>query len=124
MDDFKPCLAHSGIVKSLESLCIKIEEKQIHADLKIQSILDSVQVAKHEMDRRLEGMNEFRSQLASQASTFANRREMELIIEKFEARIKPLEELRFISQGSHKASEYIVTVIIAAIVAAVSKLIF
>jgi hypothetical protein len=42
------------------------------------------------MERRLETMNEFRQQLSSQAITFVNRNELELIITKIEDRFDTL----------------------------------
>jgi len=52
---------------------------------------DSIKTAKVEMDRRLEGMNEFREQLEKQTSTFVDRKEMKLMETRNDERLSKLE---------------------------------
>ena len=51
----------------------------------------SIKTAKVEMDRRLEGMNEFRAQLEKQTGTFVDRKEMELMSTRTDERLSKLE---------------------------------
>lgn len=48
-------------------------------EVRIAALEKAVQVAKVEMDRRLDGMNEFREQLNTQANKFLTRTEYELL---------------------------------------------
>jgi len=111
-----PCIHHSGIEAQLKALCIKIE-------LQMDMIEKSINVAKNEMDRRLEGMNEFRNQLSSQAQTFISKREVELIMEKIDGRIGYLEKRGNVTEGSKVWSNHIITVLISVFVTSVVMLI-
>jgi len=111
-----PCMYHSGIEAQLKALCIKIE-------LQMDMIEKSINVAKNEMDRRLEGMNEFRNQLSSQAQTFISKREVELIMEKIDGRIGYLEKRGNVTEGSKVWSNHIITVLISVFVTSVVMLI-
>ena len=51
----------------------------------------SIKTAKIEMDRRLEGMNEFRAQLEKQTGTFVDRNEMKLMATRTDERLSKLE---------------------------------
>ncbi|RPI56165.1 MAG: hypothetical protein EHM49_00960, partial [Deltaproteobacteria bacterium] len=59
--------------------------------LMIEGQSESIKTAKVEMDRRLEGMNEFRSQLEKQTSTFVDRNEMKLMETRTDERLSKLE---------------------------------
>ena len=67
------CPWHSGIVVEIKSM---------------QKALD---LARKELDRRLEGMNEFREQLRMQASTFVTRDTSEVHYKSIENRLRILE---------------------------------
>lgn len=95
----------------LETLINKLCEKM---SIRIEALNESISVAKREMDRRLEGMNEFRTQLTRQAGEFIGKTEFKLEIDKLEIRLKVLEECLATSKGSSKWSDHIITVIIAA----------
>jgi len=111
-----PCIHHSGIEAQLKALCTKME-------LQMDMIEKSINVAKNEMDRRLEGMNEFRNQLSSQAQTFISKREVELIMEKIDGRIGYLEKRGNVTEGSKVWSNHIITVLISVFVTSVVMLI-
>ena len=103
------CLQHSGLVESITGL-----EK-------------AVLVAKIELERRLEGMNEFRAQLDRQAGTLGLKTEMATALEKLEAvtllrltqverDVKEIMRRMDVGHGSKAWSSYIVTIVMAAVV--------
>lgn len=51
-------------------------------DVKLEAVELGIQVAKIDMERRLASINEFRSQLEKQASTFITRTEHDFLVEK------------------------------------------
>jgi len=61
-------------------------EKKI--DTAIRNISANTENAKKDMERRLNGMNEFRDTLKDQAATFICRHEMDMAIESLEKSIK------------------------------------
>jgi len=99
------CVYHSGILE------------------KITALEKSIGVAKTELDRRLEGMNEFRRQLDKQASEFITKNEVNLRMEKMDLRFNGIEDKLNTLQneisekrGSRKWSDWLIMGIIAAIV--------
>ncbi len=60
-------------------------------DAKILSQEKAIALAYQSMEKRLEGMNEFRDTLRDQASRFVTRVELDAQIEKIEANLRPLE---------------------------------
>ena len=98
------CLHHSGICQSIKAL------------------REATDVARREMDRRLEGMNEFRAQLERQAGMFVIRGEMEAMVDKLGLRIDVISEVLHTIKtdlsklhGAKQWSDYIVTVILATV---------
>ena len=79
------CPFHSGMEAEIKGLCAKM-------NLRFESNEKQIELAKEEMERRLESMNEFRSQLTNQANTFLSRTEAQLQIEKVITRIVLLEK--------------------------------
>ena len=77
------CLHHSGLEKELEGLCKR-------TDLRFAAYEKALEAAKIEMDRRLEGMNEFRAQLDAQTRTFCSKDELRYEVEKIDLKIIPL----------------------------------
>ncbi len=112
-DPCKDCKAHAGIEVLCDAICKKIEEKEKIANIKFDALYEAIKMAKSEMDRRLEGMNEFRNQLSQQATTFISKREVELILDKFEGRLRIIEDIKSVREGSSRWSDYIITVLIA-----------
>ena len=100
----------------VKSLCAKM-------NLRFESNEKQIELAKEEMERRLESMNEFRSQLTNQANTFLSRTEAQLQIEKVITRIVLLEKGLNFREGSRHWSDYIITAIIAGVVVILSRLV-
>ena len=71
-----------------------------------------MKVANKVMDRRLEGMNEFREQLTQQANTFMPRFEFNVQHEKVVDDIKRIDATASEVAGGRKWTDYIITVII------------
>ena len=109
------CPHHSGMEAELKGLCAKM-------DLRFTANEKEIRLAKEEMERRLEGMNEFRAQLSNQANTFLNRTEAQLQIEKVITRIVILEKSVNFREGSRHWSDYILTAVIAGAIVVISKL--
>jgi hypothetical protein len=107
MEHKKLCDAHSGILEA-----IKAETEK--ADIRFQMIERSIKVAKEEMDRRLEAMNEFRAQLDRQSSTFVPRSEIEIVTTKNSDKIRDIEIEMGKTRGATKWSDHIIQVIIGA----------
>ena len=57
----------------------------------IDSMKNALDLARRELDRRLEGMNEFREQLKNQASTFLIRESYDISHKTLEERVRNLE---------------------------------
>lgn len=60
--------------------------------VELKSIQMALNLARRELDRRLEGMNEFREQLRAQANTFMTIKEYDIAHKELERRIRALEE--------------------------------
>jgi len=108
------CLYHSGFEARLESICAKL-------DLQMTAMDKALDVAKEEMDRRLDGMNHLSTQLTEQRAE--NRSQIEKLSSslfnlmesttKFSVRMEALERISNERRGSSKWSDHIVTVLIA-----------
>jgi hypothetical protein len=122
MTEFHTCAHHSGIEAELKKLCLLIEERKELANIRINQIREEVVLARTDMERRLDDMNEFRSQLTNQASTFATRHELKAEAEKLDLKLAPLLSQQNFREGSMKWTDHILTVIIAAAVMLVFKL--
>lgn len=119
-----PCLHHTGIVEQLKAICSKIEliEKMNEK---------AVETARHDMERRLESMNEFRDQLSKQANEFITRKEIELLWSKSDItfnelrkKIETLEDFQSERKGSLRWSDYSITAIISAIIFILAHFLF
>ena len=117
------CLHHSGIETELKSLCNKINLHMEKMQIQFNMIEKSIETARFAMDHRLEGMNEFRTQLSEQAATFVTKREMELIADKIDNRIIYLEKNKSLHEGSTIWTNHIITVLISVFVTSVVMLI-
>ena len=105
MDEKHFCDEHSGMCRS-----IKAETEK--ADIRFLMIETAVKVAKNEMDRRLEAMNEFRAQLDKQAAQFMPRKEIEILTIRNSDKIRDLEVSMGKISGASKWSDHLVQVII------------
>jgi hypothetical protein len=68
----------------------------------------ALNLARENLENRLEGMNEFRVQLEKQASKFITREEHEVLIRKYDEEIKSLNRAKDILEG--KASQLSVSI--------------
>jgi hypothetical protein len=96
-----------------------------HIESRIAALENATTIAAENMEKRLDGMNEFRAQLKDQANTFISRNEYVLTIEKLISDIKTLQLSKANLEG--KASQQSVLVaylisIIGIIIALISLL--
>ena len=115
MTDCDNCPRHSGIEARIDSLCNKLT-------LITEGQEKALIMATRDMDRRLEDMNQFRAQLTNQANTFATRIELKAEAEKLDLKLAPLLSMSTYREGSMKWTDHILTVLIAAAVMLVFKL--
>jgi len=80
-----------------------------YVDARIDEVKDAVKPALTSMDKRLDGMNEFRDTLKDQAARFVTREEMNLVVDRLRADIKELQLAKALLEG--KASEESVNVV-------------
>ena len=117
------CPHHSGIVAQFNAICTKLELIEKHIQQQIVMAKEQVELAKADMDRRLETMNEFRTQLSQQAATFVSKTEVGLQFEKLENhvdvlarsnrdRIDLLEKVYIEKSAGKRWTDHIVTVLI------------
>jgi len=116
------CPRHSGIEAELHKICALLDERQIQADLRFQFISESINLAKGDMERRLEEMNRMRHQLTEQAGTFATRGELKTEAEKLDLKLAPLLRYGAIQEGSTRWTDYLIMAIISTVIVAVSRL--
>ena len=109
------CPHHSGIEAKVEALCKKI-------DIRFSAQEKALEQATRDMDRRLEGMNEFRRQLDNQAGTFATRVELRAEVDKLELKLTPLVRMGAIREGSSRWSDYLIMAGISATIVLLTKL--
>jgi predicted Zn-dependent peptidase len=77
-------------------------------EVRILALEKATTLAANNMEKRLESMNEFRSQLKDQAATFMSRAEFDSVIQMLKADINLLKESKALLQGA--ASQKSVTV--------------
>jgi anaerobic ribonucleoside-triphosphate reductase len=108
-------------VKSLLAEKDKRDEQRFQANTgavnaALQAAEKAVQKAEAAAERRFEGVNEFREQLAEQARTFASSEKVDLIIE----RINRMEGNQNIQAGRSSGASMMVAYALSAIVALVA----
>lgn len=74
---------------------------------RIDDVKESVKTAYAAMEKRLEGMNEFRSQLKDQAGRFVTREEMDQRFTSTNARIEALQRIVWIGIGISLALQFV-----------------
>ena len=128
MDERNHCLDHSGMVNCTQALRERIAESEKLTNVRFEAIDRALNISKHEMERRLEGMNEFREQLALQAKNFVNKSEMDHIAGKIENRIDTnTNTIRDIKQdidrqfGARRWSDYMIMVGLSFLVAVLAR---
>ncbi len=82
-------------------------------DTKIESIKTATDLAREGMEKRLEGMNEFRNSLKDQSNSFIPRSEINIIINKINDDIRGLREFRSALEGKASSTSVYISYIIA-----------
>jgi lysyl-tRNA synthetase class I len=79
-----------------EKYCSKADVISLkeYVDVRIKQIEKSTELTHQAIDKRLEGMNEFRDALKDQAAGFFTRKEHELYKEKIDAELKTLQKFQ------------------------------
>lgn len=111
------------IIDYINHLFIEAKEYSNHLFLEGKSYVDqhnissqvAVDKAEHAMNVRLEAMNEFRSQLNTQASRFVTRDEVDRIVTSIESDIRFLRESRAEIAGKANQSSVMIATTIAII---------
>jgi len=84
-----------------------------YIDLKYNDIKQSTELARNSMDKRLDGMNEFRETLKDQASRFITRTEIDSKMEVVYSNIKNLEISKATLEGKASQSSLTFTIIMS-----------
>lgn len=105
--------------EQVSATCRKIEqlEKFIMAQIKDRD--KQMELAKEEMDRRLESMNEIRRQLDTQALTFVSKVETDLRFKDIDSKLLTMMSSLSERKGGKKWEDHIVEVIIGLVVVVV-----
>lgn len=74
---------------------------------RIDDVKDSVKTAYTSMEKRLESMNEFRTQLKDQAARFVTREEMESKIDNLVEKMESLQKIVYVGLGAVLALEFL-----------------
>ena len=98
----------------------KIRRVSEKAKLRYESIVVSTNLARENMERRLEGMNEFRQALKDSNDSFITRQEWQIQITKMEEDIRMLREAKANTEGKASMTSVYVSYIIAAIALIIS----
>ena len=98
-------------IKRLEERITALERT---FDMRFQTLSSTTRDVASAMDKRLEGMNEFRSALKDQVGMFFTRREHEAFVTAVSADLRSLRETRAELSGKASQSHLIYTVILGA----------
>lgn len=75
------------------------ETLKIHFDERFLSMKEALGIATAAMDKRLDGMNEIRQQLNTQAGTMAGKEYVDAKVQMLEGKIESLQKLVYIGLG-------------------------
>jgi hypothetical protein len=92
----------------LDSRFRVIDDLRLYLDSKFDALDVSTKVAYNAMEKRLEGMNEFRQAMADQSNTFVTRSEISQFTDRVNADLRMLRESKAELQG--KASQLSVNI--------------
>lgn len=95
-----------------------------HIETRLQAMEKATVLALQNLDKRLEGMNEFRAQLRDQTSTFATRSELQLYMKSVSKDIKILLESKAKIEGKASQNSVNVALVFATIAALISIISF
>jgi len=111
-----------------KALTDKMDEREKQIAMRFDSIDKALIISKREMERRLEGMNEFRAQLERQSRQFLSRTDLDYAASKLENRlnsndnaIKDLKQEIDRQMGSRRWSDYLIMIALSLIVALITK---
>jgi hypothetical protein len=100
---------HSGLAEDIRIL----RESRTGQDIKLTNIDKESTATANNIEKRLESMNEFRSQLKDQASTFITRTEHEALIGKYDGEIRDLRDFQKGLEGKASQSSLNITMAIS-----------
>lgn len=84
-----------------------------HIESRLAALEKATDLAAKALEKRLEGMNEFREALNNQASQFMTRREMTVIKDAFVKDIRELREFKAALEGKASQTSVIITLVIS-----------
>jgi ABC-type antimicrobial peptide transport system permease subunit len=93
----------------------RFEAYKVYTESRLVSLEKATSIAASNMEKRLEGMNEFRDQLRDQTGTFITRIEIESQIKKIEEDIKVLRESKANLEGKASQQSVYIAYLIALI---------
>ena len=97
-----------GTTVDLKQCILNHEREIVRLGERLNAHEKALEIARREMERRLEGMNEFREQLNHQTATFLTRTEIGLMHEKIDNDITDLKKAKNIAEGKASvASVYV-----------------
>ena len=85
--------------RDLDNLKLHVDSIKIYTDAKLSGIEKAIDIARAELEKRLEGMNEFRLSLKEQQANFIYRTEFADRREQVDADIRTLREKQAIAEG-------------------------
>lgn len=100
---------------TVKYLKAKIKAVKEVSDEHFNAVVYSTQMAKESADKRLDGMNEFRSSLKDQQATFVPRAEYEAQACKLDTDIQDLKRFKAVHEGKATMASVYVAYIMAAI---------
>ena len=86
-----------------------------YVEARLESIEKAAEVAYRAMEKRLEGMNEFRGQIKDQASTFITKVEFKAYLDKIDGDIRVLREFKSALEGKASQSSVNVALLLSGI---------
>lgn len=84
-----------------------------HFNKRIKDIKEAAKVALAAMDKRLDGMNEFRNQLKDQTANFSTKESVDTQMQMLESKIEALQKLVYIGIGGVLTLQIIITIVLA-----------
>jgi len=82
-----------------------------YVDLRFEEAEKVLSIARIELDRRLEGMNELRSQIDKRDATFVTRDYLDIALEKVDSRLSSLEAARASSDSTIRVYATIISLV-------------
>ncbi len=101
-----------GVLKGIEKDIGGVRE---YVDIRFQQAERSTDLARSEMERRLEGMNEFRDTLKDQAARFVTREELNAQLVRVDEAIRSLELSRAELKGKASQTSVMITLFLSAV---------